>query len=278
MGGLAMDPRITPFNGRVAHETLRGKLEAPSFTLGEGAQVSVSAADLRASSDGPRLRQLLFGDAFLVLERQEGFAFGQSQKDGYCGYISEDQLGVEQAVTHWVASPASHIYKTPKVQAPEVLSLSMGARLAVLSQGEKFFETPQGFVPKHHLRVLGNWHPDPVAVAQIFLGTPYLWGGNTRSGLDCSGLVQAALLACGMACPSDSDLQQSLGKSLADKAPLKRGDLLFWKGHVAMAINADVIIHANAASMSVVVENAKTAPTRILAAGGGPILARRRIF
>ena len=147
MGGLAMDPRITPFNGRVAHETLRGKLEAPSFTLGEGAQVSVSAADLRASSDGPRLRQLLFGDAFLVLERQEGFAFGQSQKDGYCGYISEDQLGVEQAVTHWVASPASHIYKTQRFKPQRCCPFQWAQGLRSCRKGKSFLKRLKGSCP-----------------------------------------------------------------------------------------------------------------------------------
>ncbi|MEZ7812332.1 MAG: cell wall-associated NlpC family hydrolase [Paracoccaceae bacterium] len=272
-----MDKRTTPFNGCVAHSSLLGQIDAPCFSDGQEMQICASVVDLWDRPAGARQRQLLFGDSFLVLDQKGHHAFGQSQKDDYCGYIDTKALSSPSPQTHWVASPASHLYSAPKIQAHELMRLNMGARVQVIAEGESFFETPQGYVPKHHVRALGNWHADPVAVAQIFLGTPYLWGGNTRNGLDCSGLVQTALLACGISCPADSDLQQSLGKSFAEKTPLKRGDLLFWKGHVAMVVNADVILHATGSFMAVAVENAKTAPARILAAGDGHIIARRRL-
>ena len=276
-----MDRRLTPGNSRAALESLRGRVDAPRFTAGDAAQVILPLVDLLDAPGGTRDRQLLLGEGFTVIDRHEGFAFGQAARDGYCGYLPESALGPAEQATHWVAVPASHLYPEPRTQAREIGALSLGARLTVTGAstgpGGKFAQTTRGFVPENHLRPLGEWHKDPVAVAQTFLGTPYLWGGNSRAGLDCSGLVQAALLACGIACPGDSDLQQSLGKPIADKAPLKRGDLLFWKGHVAMAMNADFMIHATGAFMAVVAENTKAAIARIKAAGDGPVIARRRL-
>lgn len=276
-----MDRRLTPANSRAALESLRGKVEAARFTAGEPAQVILPLVDLLDAPGGTRDRQLLLGEGFTVIDRHDGFAFGQATRDGYCGYLPESALGPAEQATHWVSVPASHLYPEPRTQAREIGALSLGARLTVtdasVGTGGKFAQTTRGFVPANHLRPLGEWHKDPVAVAQTFLGTPYLWGGNSRAGLDCSGLVQASLLACGIACPGDSDLQQSLGKPIADRAPLKRGDLLFWKGHVAMAMNADFMIHATGAFMAVVAENTKAAIARIKAAGDGPIIARRRL-
>ncbi len=128
-----------------------------------------------------------------------------------------------------------------------------------------------------HLRALGEWCQDPVAVAEMFLGTPYLWGGNSRDGIDCSGLVQAALLACGRDCPGDSDQQAGIGTELAEGDALRRGDLVFWKGHVAMVVDGDRLIHANGHSMSVAHEGIAACIERIAAAGGGPVTARRRV-
>ncbi|MDT8857458.1 NlpC/P60 family protein [Paracoccaceae bacterium Fryx2] len=271
-----MDRRLTPANARAALESLRGQVDAPRFTTGEAASVIRPLVDLRVEPGGPRDRQLLLGDGFLVIDRHEGHAFGQSVKDGHCGYLPEAALGPATTPTHWLAAPASHLYPAPDIRAPQFGALTLGARLTVLAEGPRFSQTTAGYVPTRHLRPLGQWHADPVAIAQVFLGTPYLWGGNSRAGLDCSGLVQASLLACGTPCPSDSDLQQALGAPLADKAVLKRGDLLFWKGHVAMAMNADFMIHATSAFMAVVVENTKAAIARIAAGGDGPVIARRR--
>lgn len=271
-----MDRRTTPANARAALETLRGSVDAPRFTTGEAAQVILPLVDLLSGPGGGRDRQMLLGDTFTVIDRHDGHAFGQSVKDGYCGTLPETALGPVEVATHWVAAPATHLYPEPRVQAHELGALTMGARLTVIGESGNFTQTTRGFVPTRHLRPLGDWHKDPVAVAQTFLGTPYLWGGNSRAGFDCSGLVQAALLACGKACPADSDQQQSLGKPIADKALLKRGDLLFWKGHVAMAMNVDFMIHATGAFMAVVVENTKSAIARIKTQGGGPVIARRR--
>jgi cell wall-associated NlpC family hydrolase len=139
-----------------------------------------------------------------------------------------------------------------------------------------FAETPQGFVPRTHLRPLGDWAADPATVAESLLGTPYLWGGNSRAGMDCSGLVQLAFHACGRACPADSDLQQAVGAALPEDVPPRRNDLLFWKGHVALVLDSSRLIHANGHSMSVVTEGIAECFARIAAQGGGPVTARRR--
>lgn len=156
--------------------------------------------------------------------------------------------------------------------------LVFGSLVRIVDEHRRFMETAGGlFVPGQHLWPIARRFCDPVAVAQMFLGAPYLWGGNTPHGIDCSGLVQAALLAAGVECPGDSDMQQGLGQPCAVGSALARGDLLFWKGHVALAVDGDTLIHANAHSMSVALEPAGAAIRRIEAQGDGPVTHHRRL-
>ncbi len=272
------DRRLTPANGRVAHVSLKGQVEADRFVAGEPARVAMPVADLLARPGGPRDRQVLMGEGVLVLERHESHAFIRAEKDGYCGYLAEDVVGADRTVTHWVAAPATHLYPEASIKTREVFALSLGARLAVVAEHERFLETADGlFVPRPHVRVLGDWADDPAAVAESLLGTPYLWGGNSRAGIDCSGLVQAALTACGIDCPGDSDMQEAaLGKPVAKEGPFRRGDLFFWKGHVAMAVDPDRIVHANGYRMAVTYESIAEAVTRIEGQGEGPVTSVRR--
>ncbi len=270
------DRRLTPANARAALDSLRGMVEAPRYVAGEAARIVVPLVDLDRAPGGPRDRQLLLGDTVTVIDRHEGWAFVQAVKDGYCGYLPETALGVAQAPTHRVIAPATHLYPQPKVQAQELCGLSFGSLLTVTGTAERFAETLDGFVPHQHLRAVDDPLTAPVAVATLFLGTPYLWGGNSRAGIDCSGLVQAALLACGKDCPGDSDLQaRSVGQALQPDDALLPGDLIFWTGHVAMVADADRIIHATGHRMAVVFEDRAEAIVRI-AAAGQPVLARRR--
>lgn len=270
------DRRLTPFNGRVAHVSLRGQVEAPRFVEGEPMRVTALVADL-LSRPTMRERQLLFGEEFLVLDREGAFAFGQSGRDGYVGWVLAAALGDPVAPTHWVAAPASHAYPAASIKTREVGLLSLGARLRVVDEDGAFFVTDMGWhVPRPHVRPLGQWHADPVAVAEALLHTPYLWGGNSRSGIDCSGLVQMSCLACGRPCPADSDLQRVLGRPVAEEEPFRRGDLLFWQGHVAWVADEGRMIHANAHSMSVAYEGLAEGLARI-AAAGTPLLQRRRL-
>jgi cell wall-associated NlpC family hydrolase len=270
------DRRITPANDRAALVSLRGIVAAPSYVAGEAARVTAPLVDLLRHPDGPRDRQLLLGDAVTVIDRHEGFAFVQAAKDGYCGYLPEPVLGPARAATHRVIAPATHLYHAPRVQARETAALSFGSLLTVSGGDEKFAETPEGFVPAMHLAPVDELLSDPVAVARLFLGTPYLWGGNSRAGIDCSGLVQAALLACGIPCPGDSDLQaEAVGRALQADEPLRPGDLLFWKGHAAMVADDRHIIHSTAYRMAVMLEETEAAIARI-AALGFPVQTRRR--
>lgn len=271
-----MDPRLTPATNRVAHVSLQARLDRPAYTKGEPCQVTAPLVDLLRSPNGARERQLWLGDEFLVIDRDQGQAFGRAEKDGFCGWLPQAALGPPQPLTHWVASPGTHLYPEPRTQSRALNALPMGARLQVTGQQGKYAETTIGFVPAVHLRALGDWHQDPVTVAETFLHSPYLWGGNSRAGIDCSGLAQIALLACGRACPGDSDLQESLGTALPETAALQRGDLMFWQGHVALVVDASRLIHANGQTMSVAYEGTAACIARIKAQNGGPLTQRRR--
>ena len=270
------DRRLHPTNGRVAHASLEGRVAAERFTEGEPARVTALVADL-LSRPGVRERQLLFGEDFLVLDREGSFAFGRSGRDGYVGWLLAAALGAPAEATHWLAVPASHAYAGPSIKDRELGLLSLGARFTVVAETEKFLVTDLGWhIPRPHLRPLGDWHADPVTVAEGLLHTPYLWGGNSRSGIDCSGLVQMSCLACGLPCPADSDMQRALGRELEPEEPVRRGDLLYWKGHVAWVADERRMLHANAHSMSVAYEDMAGGLARIEAAGT-PLLSRRRI-
>lgn len=272
-----MDRRLTPFSGRVALASLQGIVEAEAFTEGEPASVAKPVADLMAKPFGPRDRQVLLGEAITIIDRSEGHVFVQATKDGYCGWLAESAVAAPIVATHWVAAPASHAYSGPKVQAPERFALPIGALLAVMAEENHFARTQAGFVPMAHLRPVGVPMDDPVSLAESLLGAPYLWGGNSGAGIDCSGLVQTALLACGKACPGDSDLQRAIGRDIAETDPLQRGDLLFWKGHVAMVVDETRLIHANGHTMSVAYEGIQACIDRIMATEGLGVIARRRL-
>jgi cell wall-associated NlpC family hydrolase len=270
------DRRLTPFSGRVAHVTLRGAVAAEAFSEGTPARIAAPVADLAPRPGAPRDRQVLYGEPFLIIDTQGGHAFGQAGKDGYCGWLPRAALGDNITPTHWVAARASHLYPEPRVQAPERHALPHGARMAVTAIAGDWAETPGGFVPAAHLRAWGDWLPDPVAAARLFLGAPYLWGGNTGAGIDCSGLTQAAFAAAGRALPPDSDMQARVGRGLAPEEAEAPGDLIFWRGHVALVTAPGRIIHATAHGMTTKEEPLPAVIARIAAAGGGPVTARRR--
>lgn len=277
------DPRLTPANERVAHTSLQGRVKAARFSDGQWHQVIAPSAPILDAPGGARLRELLLGEEFCVLDTHDGACFGFGERDGYVGHVPEDMLGTPQPVSHEISAIRSYAKQVGSLKdtGPHVL-LSRGARLNIRdSEGAwaRFrLGTRDMFVPRMHIRPIGQHDRDPASVAQMYLGTPYLWGGNSALGIDCSGLVQAALLACGMTCPGDSDQQQaSLGTPLAANSAYQRADLLFWKGHVAMVLDEAHLIHATANAMAVAIEDIGATIARIKAAGDGPLLAHKRL-
>ena len=272
------DRRLTPANGRVAAAFLRGQVEAEAFVEGAAARVIAGVADLCPAPSARRERQVIFGDVVTVYERLGGWAFVQAAKDGYVGYIADGALGAPSAPTHFVATLGTHLYEGESFKSRDLLALTLGSCVTVTAEGHKMWETPEGYIPKKHLRPLDKPFTDPATVAQAFFGVPYLWGGNSRAGIDCSGVVQAALLACAIPCPGDSDLQQAgLGEAIPDGVPPERGDIYFWKGHVGMLVDPATMIHANAHHMACVYEPIADAIIRIEAQGDGKVTARRRL-
>lgn len=247
------------------------------ITMTRPMQLGAALADICRSPGGARDRQAIFGETVTVLSQADGWSYVQMTKDNYCGYIVSEALSAISPATHRVSAPATHAYARPDLKSPDQLSLTFGSLVSVSGNQSRFAQTPVGHIPMQHLTPVGDLATDPAAIALLFLGTPYLWGGNSRWGIDCSGLVQAALLACGIACPGDSDQQHhTLGTALPEDAPLVRNDLLFWKGHVALVLEPDLMIHANAHNMAVTLEPITDAIRRI-AETDGPVTARKRL-
>jgi cell wall-associated NlpC family hydrolase len=275
---MTPDARLTPGNARVAHVSLRGTLKAERYVDGTWMTVQQPITNLSLDPEGDRASQLLFGERFLLLETVEGRSFGQAERDGYVGWVGTTALTEAPEPTHWVVAPATHLYPRPEVKARADVALFFGSAVHVTDERKGFHRIQTGhYVPRQHLMPMQARFDDPVGVADLFLGTPYLWGGSSRWGLDCSGLVQLALIACGIDCPRDSDQQaEALGEDIGE-GTLQRGDIVFWDGHVGCMADAKMLLHANAHHMAVAYEPLKDAAARFASAGVGPITRRKRV-
>ena len=276
-----LDPRLTPATTRAAAVELEGIVDSARYVRGQWRAVRQPLVNLCDAPRGPRASQLLYGERFRVIDERDGYAFGQAERDGYCGWVLGGALGRDEQATHWVAAPATHLYPKAEVKAPPEVALFMLSHVRVTGQAGDFLRLSSGhFVPASHLQPMRARFADPVGVADMLLGTPYLWGGSSRWGIDCSGLVQAALIACGAACPRDSDQQRGIGEPV--EGPPERGDLVLWEGHVGLMGDGGMLLHANAHHMAVAYEPFDAAVARIQAKGGagigsGEVLAVRRV-
>ncbi len=279
------DPRLTPARADLAADYLQGKVRAARYVSGRIMEVLEPQAPLRQEPrpDAPLLTEALKGERFTVYDSNaEGWAWGQLAADEYVGWLPTQALAPAGAApTHRVAALRTIAFPGPSIKLPPIETLPLSAKLAVARFADRMAVTSSGsYVPAAHLRPIADTESDFVAVAARFVGTPYLWGGKTSLGIDCSGLVQVALNACGIACPRDSDMQEAaLGErvsGMADYSTLDRGDLVFWKGHVAIVHGRGSLIHANAFHMAVAIEPIAEAIARIRA-GGSDILSVRRL-
>ena len=246
---------------------------------------AVPAAGLHRAPDAAseQMDQLLFGEAFQVIEEEGGFLWGQAPRDGYVGFVAASALAAqpahstEDAPTHRVAALRTYAFARPSIKAQAGGPYSMNSLVAVEAvEGRLAKVASAGWMPVEHLIPIGTFEDDMAAVAERFLGAPYLWGGRESLGLDCSGLVQQALFACGKACPRDADQQAELGRAIG-RGEVGRGDLVCWDGHIAIGFDATRIIHANGHHMMVAIEPLDTAIERIAAAGVGQPTAYRRL-
>jgi cell wall-associated NlpC family hydrolase len=277
------DPRLTPARGDLAAKYLEGKVSAQRFVTGETFEVAHALAPLCEAprSDATLSTQALKGERVTIYDRtSEGFAWGQLDGDGYVGWLPDAALTRPSAApTHKVTALRTFAFPGPSIKLPPVDTLPLGARLNVTREDGMFAVTREGWhLPRRHLDGIDALENDFVTVAERFAGTPYLWGGKSSLGIDCSGLVQVALTAAGTGCPRDSDMQQAgLGRKLtaAESKKLQRGDLIFWKGHVAIVRDATTIVHANAHHMATVIENTAEAIARINAAGSEVVAIKR---
>ncbi len=267
---MDLDRRLNAFRPDLAAETLKGRIEATRFVAGEPASVTVPVAPLRPVPQLDRGidTELLWGESLRVYDRAGGFAWVQADWDGYVGYLPEHMIGPPTRPTHRIVAPRTFVYPQAELRKPASCALSMGSLITVEGEAEtrgtRYFMLAGGeaVIAAHCLPVGETLGDDYVSVAARFVETPYLWGGRSGFGIDCSGLVQLALMMTGRPSPRDSDMQASFGKEI-DRKDLRRGDLVFWKGHVGIMEDEATLLHANGHTMTVAREDFDAAVRRI---------------
>lgn len=279
-----LDPRLNAYRPDLADERLQGRVQATRFVAGWRAQVGRAVIPMRSQPHvkAGLVNEALLGERLRAFEIADGWAFVQLERDGYVGYAPAEALLLEiSEPTHRVQAVGTFVYPDPDIKSPPLMHVPLGSELLVVAGDERFQRlSPNGYVIARHVVPKDQFNRDFVEVAERFIGVPYLWGGRTRIGLDCSGLLQIALEAAGQKAPRDSDMQQAaLGTVIPnpdDLETLERGDLVFWPGHVGVMVDVALLLHANAHHMAVAVEPLSAASERI-AKTGVKIAAIKRI-
>lgn len=281
---MTIDPRLTPARPDLADERLRGEIDAARYIPGTLRRIVVPSAPLRRSPapDASLDTEALMGELVTIYDEHEGWAWGQLQSDGYVGYLPDEALGPSNVEPgHRIGVLRTFVYPGPSLKLPPSGYLSLNACVSVTEIAGDYARIGiAGFVFAAHLVGIEDYEPDFVEVAERFVGTPYLWGAKTSLGLDCSGLIQLSLAASGIAAPRDSDMQANLGDPVeirSDLGGLRRGDLIFWKGHMGVMLDAERLLHANGHHMMTAVEPLAIAEERIRRKSFGPITAIRRL-
>jgi cell wall-associated NlpC family hydrolase len=278
-----LDPRLNAVRPDLADARLEGRASSQRFVSGALRQVNspVLAVHQEPRFDSMQVTQLLSGERVRVFDTHEGWAWMQAERDSYVGYVPADDLSdAPVEPTHRVAVPTTLLFPGPDIKSQPVIMVTMNAQLAVESIDERFARLRSGrYAIAGHLKSVAKHETDFVASAEALLHTPYLWGGKSALGIDCSGLVQLALESAGVACPRDSDMQEeALGRPLGhnERKTLGRGDLVFWQGHVGIMRDEVTLLHANAHFMQVTSEPFAEAEARI-AARYGAVTAIKRL-
>ncbi len=266
----AGDPRLTLARRGLASAASEGWFVAEHYrpTVAMSPRAGAAAMRARADAQAEQCDELVFGEVFEVLDVEDGWAFGQASRDGYVGWVEAAALVPARVdpPSHWVRAPRTVALAEPSARAAALLPLPMNALVRVEAEADRFARVAgAGWVARSHLAGFAEFEPDPAAVASRFAGAPYQWGGRGLVGIDCSGLVQAALFACGHGCPRDSDQQAGLGEPV-ERADLRRNDLACWPGHIGLMLDGERLIHASGLQMAVVTEPLEDA----LAARPGP--------
>ncbi|WP_425287376.1 NlpC/P60 family protein [Paramesorhizobium deserti] len=284
---FALDRRLHAFRPDLADSNLRGRVEAGRFTEGKPMRVALPVIDLRGEprpDSGPQT-QLLLGDEVRVFEEADGWCWVQAARDGYVGYVSDFSLEqLRGKSTHVVCVPRTFLYPGPDLRFPHSQALSLGSCIAVTGEAETrgtrylILESGEAVIARH-VQPIGEFADDYVAVAETLLYTPYLWGGTSSFGIDCSGLVQLSMLMTGKNVLRDTDMQAATIGAIveldANYGNLRRGDLVFWKGHVAIMADERTLIHANGHTMSTTFEPLRDAIERIAYLYDHPTVVRR---
>ncbi len=276
------DRRVTPARPDLAAMHLKNVVAASRYVEGAIFQVRESVIDMRRDPrpDCAVDTQLLYGERVTLYDEEEGWGWVQAARDAYVGWVALNALwSRNDPPTHRVTVARTFIYPGPSIKLPPITAMPLGGDVTIIDERGDFLVTPeQGFIWRAHLAPLDRPAADFVAVAEMFIGAPYLWGGKSSLGVDCSGLVQISLLASGVNAPRDSDMQAAaLGESLAPDATLQRGDFVFWKGHVGIMRDPVTLLHANGTHMLVSSELLALVRERNLAAGAGDITGFRRL-